>query len=193
MRKNINPWRWPIAMGVAAALLAAVVFVIPAQWFAFLLNINPPKAAGFSEPPAAWLVLHPPPELLVIAEPEIDLPENLPPKELAPFQPEGWWNKSTAISVVAKESRPGMRVSHQDSARYFLKRLGISEDFMTRSQPDSLLAAKIFFLQLEDSYDISHAKAYLSAMGRAKDYEDIMSRAAAMFNEFLETNIMVPD
>ncbi len=193
MNNRPNPWRWLVAVSLAATLLWVVVFVIPPNWFAYILDIKRIRLDDNNAQSIAWLILNPPPELLVDYEPEIMSPQDSQLQEAEPFKAQDWWNQSAAISIVKDDSALKIQVSHQDSVRFIFNHLGLAQDFMTRTQPDSVLAAKIFFLQLEDSFDFSDAKSYLSAIGRAKDYEDIMSRAAAMYDEFLQTNIMVPD
>jgi hypothetical protein len=188
-----NPWRWPLAMGLVATLLWVVVFVIPSPWFALLFHINQKDIDSQDTVAKGWLFLQPPPVIMVDYEPEIIKPDEPAALDPEPFRPQDWWHRSASILVMENEGTGRTHSTPQDSASYFLHRLGLADDFMTRTQPDSVLAAKIFFLQLEDSFDFSEAKPYLSAMGRAADYEDIKSRAAAMYNEFLETKIMVPD
>ena len=64
---------------------------------------------------------------------------------------------------------------------------------MTRARPDSVLAARLFLMQVEDSFRFDELKPYLQAMARSRDYADIMSRAADMYDNFLATEIMTPD
>lgn len=193
MRNDQNPWRWPLSIGAATAVLWVMIFLVPPQWFAFLLAIQEKKIDDRATRNETWLVLQPPPEFTV--DPELESKKLSKPliKDLEPFEPHHWWNASRGVSIIAKSSPEASRISHQDSVTYFFNSLGLADDFMLSSRPDSLLASKIFFLQLEDSFDFSAAKPYLSALGRAEDYADIMSRAAAMYDEFLNTTIMVPD
>jgi len=192
MHDHQNPWRWAMAVGLVTAALWAVVFVVPPQWFAFIFHIKNKRVDALVTVPSTWLVLHPPMELRVDSEPEMQItPE--PENEPEPFIAQDWWSQSVGISVVTKLPVGGTAISLADSISYILNHLGLDEDFMTRAQPDSLLAEKLFLLQLEDSFEFSEEKPYLNALGRAKDYEDIMSRAAAMYDEFLNTNIMVPE
>ncbi len=193
MRNHQNPWRWLLSIGVASAVLWVLFFIVPPQWFAFLLNIHENPLGDHANLHETWLVLQLPPEILIEAEPEPKTPSKLLLPELELFHPDDWWNTSVGISVVARPVPEFPQVSHQDSVAYFLNSLGLASDFMTHSRPDSILASKIFFLKMEDSFDFTEAKPYLSALGRARDYADIMSRAAAMYDEFLNTTIMVPD
>jgi len=182
-----------MAMGLATTLLWVVVFVIPPAWFAYILAIKQHRSAESSLSSAAWLLLQPPPEVFVDLEPTTEAPRKTITEEPEIFTPQDWWNRSAVVSVVESGNTHIPRVTRQDSVDYFIQRLGLADDFMTRAQPDSVLAAKIFFLQMEESFDFSDAKSYLSAMGRTEDYKDIMSRKADMFDEFLNTQIMVPD
>ncbi len=70
---------------------------------------------------------------------------------------------------------------------------GSFEVFLGRTRPDSLLASRLFLLRVEDSFKFDELKPYLSAMARSRDYADIMSRAADMYDHFLAQEIMTPD
>ncbi len=55
------------------------------------------------------------------------------------------------------------------------------------------MASRLFVMQVEDSFRFDELKPYLEAMAKSRDYADIMSRAADMYDNFLATEIMTPD
>jgi hypothetical protein len=80
-----------------------------------------------------------------------------------------------------------------DSAAVVLRALGLEDDFLARVRPDSVMARRLQLLRQEDSFRFDELKPYLAAMARARDYADMMSRAADMYGEHLQSAIMTPD
>ena len=80
-----------------------------------------------------------------------------------------------------------------DTVGRVLGALGLGADFMTRAKPDSVLAARLFNLQLEDSFRYDELKPFLTRMARSRAYADILAQAADMYDEHLSQEIRVPD
>ncbi len=74
-----------------------------------------------------------------------------------------------------------------------LQALGLGADFMNRARPDSVLASRLFMLQVEDNFRYDELKPFLTQMARSRAYADILSRAADMYNEHLDRTVQVPD
>ncbi len=192
-----NPWKWPLCLGVALSLLLLGVFLIPRSWI-FLLPRNLPRGhRPDGVPGGSWLVLTPPPEIEVeIQRPEPDPDESRVIREISAGPDPDWWRRGVQVRIAADGPRPEAGPKHaavQDSVHAVLEMLGAPPDFLTRSRPDSLLAARLFALKVSDGFAFDQWKPYLAAMARAHDYADIMSRAADMFDDFLSRKIMVPD
>ena len=75
----------------------------------------------------------------------------------------------------------------------FLERLGVGQDLLTLVKPDSVLAARLILLQREDQMGFDELKPYFQAVTRSRAYADILSRAADMYGDFLQQEIIVPD
>lgn len=175
----------------ALTITAVVFFVIPMGWWSLL---SPPRLAPEQEerPEERWLALLPPPNFQTT--PPI-LPHTSRKDLPAPTVPEvdpRWWTDGWRIRV-ATEAHSLAHATVADSVQFLLKELGLGADFMTRSRPDSLLANRLAFMRLEDGFRFDELKPYLGAMTRARAYADVMSRAADMYDDFLQSSIMVPD
>ena len=75
-----------------------------------------------------------------------------------------WWSRGWRSHDVDQEaaSAPGRCT---DSVMILLTALGVERDFMSRARPDSLLAARLFMLQVEDSFKFDELKPYLTRHG----------------------------
>ena len=194
MHQRPNPWRWPAATALALALLLGGVFFTPDSWIEFFfspLNLGDEDGTGDRR---GWLELLPPPEIVVAAEEPA--PATKPdPKRDEPqveWQNPDWWQEGWRIKMET-ETETALRPAPADSAAVVLRELGIGQDFFSMVKPDSVLAARLHLLKLEDSYRFDELKPFLSAMGRAAAYRDIMSRKADMYDEFLGREIIAPD
>ena len=85
-----------------------------------------------------------------------------------------WWQLALRSRITDDRAlaRPAAPI---DSVRALLRTLGLSEDFAVRARPDSTLAARLLLME------------------RAEAYRDLVSRATAMYDEFLQHEIMTPD
>ena len=95
--------------------------------------------------------------------------------------------------MTTTDSPAVRRQAPADSVAILLTALGVERDFMTLVRPDSVMASRLFLMQVEDSFKFDELKPYLEAMARSRDYADMMSRAADMYDDFLATEIMTPD
>jgi hypothetical protein len=129
---------------------------------------------------------------------EVAPPEPVAPDEARPEKPRPtredprWWTAGWEVrteTATAQDLRP----AGPDSTAVVLQALGLGEDFLARVRPDSVMAQRLLLLRHEDSFRFDELKPYLAAMGRARDYADMMSRAADMYGEHLQSEIMTPD
>ena len=189
MRDRDDPWKWPFAVGLALALTAGLFLFLPDAWLENFSRV--PGTGRFlpAIPPARWITLLPPPD--IASEPDL-LPEPLPSKETSPPEDPRWWSQGWQVvtgTAVTRDLRP----TPADSVAVLLTELGVGLDFLQQVRPDSLLATRLALMQVEDSMRFDELKPYLSAMTRARAYADILSRAADMYGDFLQSKIMVPD
>jgi hypothetical protein len=193
MRNRTSPWKWPACIGLAFSLLLGVVFVVPRHWIdAFFSPLSLTDRWQQKQGPQ-WLVLVPPPELEIVTDPQPDRPvhrrESLFPRDH--LDPE-WWTRGWRIEPVTGPQEIAGRTA-RDSVAILLTALGVERDFMKRTRPDSVLAVRLFMMKVEDSFRFEELKPYLSAMARCRDYADLMSRKADMYDDFLRQQIMTPD
>ena len=190
-RRRGNPWRWPVVIAVALGLVVAGFIGTPQSWIDSFLTPGRPGQGRRTNQPRPWLVLMPPPEIMV--QPSrtrivtADEPESREPVPTA-----DWWREGWRIRIAAAPLSVA-RPSAIDSVRFLLESLGLQQDLAVRSRPDSLLAVRLLMLRREDAYGFDALKPYLEAMTRARAYADIHSRAADMYDDFLASEIMVPD
>ena len=83
--------------------------------------------------------------------------------------------------------------TRRDSIAIALEMLDLTPSVLDLARPDSVLAARLHLMRIEDGVRFDELKPYLGAMTRANAYRDMMSRAADMYDEFLQSEIMVPD
>jgi len=193
MRDRRDPWKWPVSIGLALSLTLAVVFWLPRSWLGFLLSPRAPSARVDRQGNQRWLILVPPPRVEVVTEAsDPPPPERPPPRPL--HQDPRWWSEGWVVGAAADAALIAPTVpSAEDTLRLILAELGLGVDFITRVRPDSVLAARLFLLQLEDSFRFDELKPYLSQLGRAEARADLMSRVADMYDEPLRQEIRVPD
>ena len=184
---------WPVCVGLTVAMVLMTAFLLPQRWInAFFSPLSLVERLQREEGPE-WMVLLPPPPMEMVPDHQPDTPA----PRLDPARPEthrdpDWWSKGWRIRTEPETPAAKPRAA-ADSVAILLAALGVERDFMTRARPDSVLAARLFLLQVEDSFRFDEMKPYFSAMTRARAYADIMSRAADMYDDFLATEIMTPD
>lgn len=194
MRDRSDPWKWPVCVGLTFVLLAAV-FLLPAGWIHSFFSPLSLLERLQNEQETQWLTILPPPPVELVPDQKTDpTPKDQPPEPPEFYQDPDWWTAGWRVQTVTMESPPGPQGwTAEDSVAVLLTALGVERDFMARARPDSLLASRLFLLQVEDSFRFDELKPYLTAMARARDYADIMSRAADMYDDFLAMEIMTPD
>jgi len=191
MHDRRDPWKWPVCIGVTVAVVLATLFLLPQGWidafFSPLSLVERLEREQFSR----WMVIMPPPpvESVPDSHPVTRLPDTA---QQEPHRDPDWWSRGWRVMTAPDTPGPRPRASI-DSVAILLTALGVERDFMTRVRPDSVLASRLFLMQVEDSFRFDGLKPYLQAMARSRDYADIMSRAADMYDNFLATEIMTPD
>ncbi len=139
------------------------------------------------------MVILPPPPIQMIPDFEPDATDPEPESDRDEIrQDPDWWSRGWVIRT-AEEDPASVSPAARDSVAILLTALGVERDFIKRARPDSVLAARLFILRVEDSFNFDELKPYLSAMARSRDYADILSRAADMYDYFLDSEIMTPD
>lgn len=192
MRPDHNPWKWPVVILLAVLLLCGGVLFTPRSWIEYFFSPLSLEPVGESVPRRGWLEIQPPPVVEITERPAEREPERPEPETPEIWENPDWWRDGWRIKTETETGR-ALRATAADSAAVLLTELGIGQDFFSMVKPDSLLASRLHLLKLEDSYRFDELKPYLSAMTRARAYRDIQSRAADMYDNFLATDIMVPD
>lgn len=193
MRDRRDPWKWPFALGLALALTLGLFLLVPVGWLASLFPDPGRGAGGQAARPARWITVLPPVE--IVARPD-SRPDPPPPRREPPPSPGDprWWDEAWRVRTevrVVRDLRPA--ATADDSVAVLLEQLGVGIDFLRTVRPDSLLAARLTLLQVEDSFRFDELKPYFSAVTRSRAYADILSRAADMYDDHLQSQIMVPD
>ncbi|MCK9995676.1 MAG: hypothetical protein KAH56_05260 [Candidatus Krumholzibacteria bacterium] len=193
MRDRRDPWKWPVCVGVTVAMVLATMFLLPQSWIdAFFSPLSLVERLEREQHPE-WMVILPPPPVEMVPDHHT---ESSPPKP-DPTSPEhhrdpDWWSRGWRVMTTTDS--PAVRSqAPADSVAILLTALGVERDFMTLVRPDSVMASRLFLMQVEDAFKFDELKPYLEAMARSRDYADIMSRAADMYDDFLATEIMTPD
>jgi len=174
-------------------MVLVTAFLLPQRWIdGFFSPLSLVERLQREQGPE-WMVILPPPPVEMVSDHQLETPA----PRLDPAWPEthrdpNWWSKGWRIRTVSETPAAKPRAA-ADSVGILLAVLGVERDFMTRVRPDSVLAARLFLLQVEDSFRFDEMKPYLSAMTRSRAYADIMSRSADMYDDFLATEIMTPD
>jgi hypothetical protein len=193
MRDRGHPWKWPVCIGLAFALVLGTVFLIPQHWIEAFFSPLALDKGWENEQKTKWMILQPPPQVEILPDRRVEPPRELEQtRKIRVHQDPDWWVQGVAIRPLEVPRISGPEAV-PDSVMILLAALGVSRDFMTRARPDSVLASRLFMMQIEDSFKFDELKPYLSAMARARDFADIMSRAADMYDDFLRTEIMTPD
>lgn len=193
MRDRRDPWKWPFSIGLTLAVFLGAAFLLPQPWIdAFFSPLSLLERLE-KEPDPRWMVILPPPPIEMVPDfqPNATDPEPEPDRDEIHQDPD-WWSRGWVIRKVEEAPSAGSPAA-DDSVAILLTALGVERDFINRARPDSVLAARLFILQVEDSFNFDEMKPYLSAMARSRDYADIMSRAADMYDYFLDSEIMTPD
>lgn len=192
MRDRKDPWKWPFAWGLALTLVLGFFVYIPASWLEGSGNNSQAYQDELSH--GKWLILSAPPEILVIPPEPEDQQEDQPEPKSIVDQSKWWteaWQVRTEITVV--DDLTGPRSQPTDSLDIFLQELGLGREIFELARPDSILAARLVLLRRQESWEFDHMKPYLEGLTRSRAYADILSRAADMYGDFLQSEIMTPD
>lgn len=192
MRDRRDPWKWPFSLGLALTLTLGVFLLLPVGWLDGLFPNFDRNAAGKARLPARWITVLPPLDFAV--RPETDpLPAERKKSEPPAPQDARWWEEAWRVQAEVAVGRDlPLAASADDSVTVLLAELGVGADFLQTVRPDSLLAARLTLLRVEDSFRFDELKPYFSAVTRSRAYADILSRAADMYDEHLQSQIMVP-
>lgn len=191
MHHRSHPAKWPLSIVTTLVLLIGGVFFTPRSWIEFFFSPLPSLEQETGGASRGWLTILPPPEVEVTRPEPRPEPEQQPEPESVEWSNPDWWREGWNVRIETAHEL-SVRPAPVDSAQVVLEALGIGEDFMTRAKPDSVLAARLQLLKIEDSYLLDELKPFLYALGRAEQYRDIMSRKADIFDDFLATDIMAP-
>ncbi len=193
MRDRRDPWKWPVCVGVTVAMVLATVFLLPQSWInAFFSPLSLVERME-REPHPEWMVILPPPQVEIVPDLHTETsPPQPDPTSPKPHRDPDWWFRGWRV-LAAPDTPVARPQAPADSVAILLTALGVERDFMARVRPDSVMASRLFLMQVEDSFKFDELKPYLEAMARSRDYADIMSRAADMYDDFLATEIMTPD
>ncbi len=194
MRNGGELWKWLVSIGLAVGLMLAAALWLPRSWLSFLLAPRDLIEQYETAAPDHWLVLVPPPVIEVIIPETDELPEpETPPPPTLHHDPRWWQDGWAAVTANDQALFAPVVPTLTDTLQLLLTELGLGVDSITQARPDSLLAARLFLLQLEDGFRYEELKPYFESVTRARTYADINSRAADMYDEPLAQDIVVPD
>ena len=181
-RSNV---RWLVS-GVTALLVLGALFTAAERrlWHGGgVLSAAVPKRQA-----ERWLALLPPPPVVEAGDPP---PLRAPRRQPPPWAEAPWWELGRQGRGTADLLHPA--TAAPDSSRLLLARLGLAADLAVRARPDSVLAARLIWLVRREGYLPAEVRPLLRALGRAEAYRVITSRAAEMYDEFLDQEIITPD
>ncbi len=189
MRCRREPWKWPASIGLALLLVLAGAFGIPTSWVDAFFSPRHDDLPAETGPRRPCLVLMPPPEILIEEDspPPEEPPERPHPR---PAPPADWWNRGVAIAIVADTLRNPLAVM-PDSVRLVLEGWTLDTAALL-SVPDSLVQRQLTLWSLEEGYFPEGWQARWKALGRQWHMADLKSREADIFDEHLQSQIMVP-
>jgi len=193
MRERHDPWRWPISIGTALGLFLAVIFLTPQAWVDIFFSPLNRDFSSLASGQRAWLEILPPPilEMQQAPDPKPEVPS--PPPQPRPVASDArWWTEGWRVRTVESVAAD-LQETRLDSIAVVLEMLDLTPDILSLARPDSVLASRLHLMRIEDSFRFDELKPYLGAMTRARAYRDILSRAADMYGDFLQSDIMVPD
>lgn len=171
-----------------ALLTLAALMTAAERWLrpegGALTATAPARPTGFR------LVLLPPPPDVKVGDPP--QPPRAPRRQRAPLKADApWWELGRqgrgSLDLLKPAAAP------PDSSRLLLARLGLAADLVARARPDSILAARLIWLARREGYLPADVRPLLKALGRAGAYRAIAARAAEMYDEFLDREIITPD
>lgn len=198
MPRRTSRWKWPLCTVLALSLALLTAWVTPRSWIFLMPRAAPADGRSAGHAPWRGLVLVPPPQVVVI--PDRSPPAEPKPRPQAPpavgAEDPRWWTAGWGLQTLARSQAvllgPG-RPSARDSAEVLLKMLAVPGDLLTLARPDSVLAARLLWASLQETFSLQELKPYLAAMTRAAVYADIQAQAADLYDDFLRQEIRTPD
>lgn len=188
-----HPLKWPAAITAALVCLFAGIFLVPSHWLDLFFPPAETRAITRQKMPVGWLQILPPLEMESIREMTAPSKKPDPPKKNTPSVDDPrWWTAAWQVKTTS-ESTFLQAPSSRDSVSLLLETLGVGMDFSRKALPDSLLNHRLMLLRIEEGFSFEELKPYLSALGKARAMADKKSREAAMYDEHLGSQIMVPD
>jgi len=188
-----HPLKWPTAITVALAFLFIGIFLVPFHWLYFFFPPSRTSTIAHQKMAVGWLQVLPPLEIESIRDVPALSKEVGPPKNKMPSADDpGWWAAAWQVKTTTENSFL-LAPSSRDSVALLLETLGVGMDFTQKALPDSLLNHRLMLLRIENDFNFDQLKPYLSALGKARAMADKKSREAAMYDEHLGSQIMVPD
>ncbi|MGD9548974.1 MAG: hypothetical protein AB7V45_15700 [Candidatus Krumholzibacteriia bacterium] len=187
-----EPWKWPLCLACAVTVLVLGAFLTPRAWIFLLPRPGAESPHAAPVPPGRWWRILPPPEIEVVPRSREEPPDRVEPLRTAPAEDPRWWTEGWQV-VADRAATRDWTLAARDSLDIALEILGLPADVMRLARPDSLLARRLFFLRLEDSFSIEELKPYLRSLTHGAALEDIYSRAADMYDDFLRQKIMATD
>ncbi len=187
-----EPWKWPLCLACALAVFVLGPFLTPRAWIFLLPQPRPESLGDAPVPPGRWWRILPPPEVEVVSRLRDEPPVRVMAPWTAPAEDPRWWTEGWQVVSDRSAVREG-KAAARDSLDFALEILGLPADVLLQARPDSILAQRLFFLQLEESFSLGELKPYLRSLTEAAALEDIYSRAADMYDDFLQQKIMATD
>ena len=192
MRTRHHPLKWPLSVSLALVLFFGAIFIVPEEWINFIFSPSIISEVQTNDTSAQWMIILPPPVLETLPM-EVTVPEESNKQPQAPpAEDPGWWTQGWQVQAV-NETTLLLTPSKTDSVTVLMQALGVGMDFSHKALPDSILAHQLMLLKIEDGFAFEELKPYLKVLTRARAMMDKKSRESDMYDEHLQSTIMVPD
>lgn len=195
MKRRSHPLKWPACITVALSSAVLIALLLPASWIAafftpLALRVPPPA------PKRDSLVLLPE-EYLALAM-EIRSVEDRDAVGPQPrlYSDAEWWHLAWQVHLregQAAELAPGPGAAPDSLPAYLAELRSSFESILRQVATDSVLAAQLAWLRLEDRHDLRTERIDVEGMTRQRSYSDFQSRTAAAFDEHLLQSIPITD
>jgi len=195
MKREAHPLKWPACIAVALSSTVFIALFLPASWIAAFFT---PLALQVAPPaPKRDQVVLLPEEYIEIAT-EIRSAED---RDALGPQPRlhsdaQWWHLAWQVYLrerQAAELARGPGAAPDSLPAYLTEFRASFESILRQVATDSVLAARLAWLRLEDRHDLRTARIDVEGMTRQRSYSDFLSRTAAAFDEHLLQSISITD
>lgn len=188
MPSRLDILKWALC-GVAAMLLLGGLLALAER--GLLRGADSPPAAdrGWAEAPG-WLTVLPP---QFEVEPDLPVRRRSAPPPAAPWVEAPWWRLAWQGAFAPTVSAMPSVADQGDTTQLILARLGLAPDLAAQARPDSVLAARLIWLTRREGYLPREVRPLLLSIGRAAAYRALAARAAEMYDEFLDQEIITTD